>query len=685
MSKLFHTVAIAAMALALPLAASAQTNLNLDTGATGSSGSGDITFSQSSIAPVGNAMLSDLSTAFGSEFSTFASSGVLYTILTSSTTIYSTTPISGSSLVVNEVFAVQTNGGNYAGVLVQAVSSGSITLQYVTYSPSGTKIQVGTVTLGGPATPSITLVQNNYSFILPQAPNYGIAPGTLILIQGTGLTTPGSHAVLPTPPATLPTTLNGSKVTVSVGNTTVNPAFYYACDGQICNPTTQLDLLAVVLPSTTPVGTGTIAVTYTDSSGTALTSAPLPITIVAHAFGFDFYDGVLAGITDNIATSPRPGHLITANYSAQLGETVTFWGAGDGANTNNTDVSPPTNFDTVNGITALYIGGVQVPSSNITYQGRSGYQGVDQINVTIPENAPTGCAVSVVAVSGTGSSALVSNMVTMPIATTDGPCTDSLTFVDPALAATLAGKTTVKFGFLLIDQGTNTSGIVTDDAGGFFESIAGYLVGGYQSNSQPSLGSCVVTQSLSLAAFNASNPFELNGIDVGPISVTGPGGTSQALTASSVLPGFYGAQLPSGFVPAAGGNFTFDGSGGNGIGAFSAPLDFPNPLVWTNSASDGTISRAQGVTVDWTGGVNGTYAQITGNSSSSELYASFTCDAPAGAHTFTVPPPVLLALPAGTGYLTVSNYTNPAPFTATGLDFAFTIGFASDQIDATYN
>jgi uncharacterized protein (TIGR03437 family) len=674
MHKLFHTLAVAALALALPLAALAQNNLNLDTGTTGSSGTGDITFNPgTSIAPVGNAKLADLTTLVGAEFSILAGEGSIFEGLLAQET-FLTTPIPNSKLVTGEAIAVHTNGGSYAAVLVTAVSSTSITLQYVTYSTVPAKVAGGTATLGGPAAPSISLVQNNYSFILPGAPNYGIAPGALILIQGTGLTTPGSQAVLPTPPATLPTILNGSKVTVTVGsNPPVNGALYYACDGHVCNPTTQLDLLAVVLPSTTPVGTGTITVSYG-----GLTSTPLPITIVANAFGFDSYDGSLAAITDN-----GDGHLITASKSAYPGEVIVFWGSGDGADTSNTDVSPPTHYDNLSGITALYIGGVQVP---IAYQGRSTYQGVDQIAIVLPTNAPTGCAVSVVAVSGTGSNELVSNFVTMPIATTDGPCTDSLTFVDPALAATLAGKTTAKFGFLSIGQDTNTSGIVTDEAGGFFENIDGYLVSGYQSNSQPSVGSCVVTQGLSLAALNASNPFGLNGIDVGPISVTNPSGTQQALTEQSTLFGFYSAQLPSGFVPAAGGNFTFNGSGGNGIGAFTAPLSFPNPLQWTNSSADGTIGRAQGVTVNWTGGTNGTYAQITGNSSSSTgFYASFTCDALVSAHTFTVPAPVLLSLPAGTGTLTVSNYTNPASFSATGLDFGFTIGFVSTNIDATYN
>jgi hypothetical protein len=232
MRKLLHTAAITTFVLALPLAALADTNLDLVTGTTGSSG-GDITFNGSSIAPVGSAMLYDLGTTFGSDFSVFASSGLLETTLAS--TPYSTAPIPGSSLVVNEVIAVHTNGGDYAGVLVTAASSGSITLEYVTYSTSGTTIKQGSnVTLGGPGVPTVAAVLNNYSNILPGAPNYGIAPGTLIVIYGANLATPGSQAnPLQDPSKALPQTLNGSSVSVTVGGTTVHPAFYYAIPGQL--------------------------------------------------------------------------------------------------------------------------------------------------------------------------------------------------------------------------------------------------------------------------------------------------------------------------------------------------------------------------------------------------------------------------------------------------------------------
>jgi uncharacterized protein (TIGR03437 family) len=649
-------MAVAALASTLPLAALADTTLNLDTGATGSSG-GDILFNPgTSISPQGTAKLSNLSTAGSAEFSLLSSESILATMP------YSTTPISGSSLAANEVFAVHTNGGNYGLVLLTAVSGTSVTLQYVTYNTSGTKIQGATVTLGGAAAPTITMLQNNYSYILPNAPNYGIAPGTLFIVVGSTLAAPGSPAVLQNPANPLPQTLNGSTVSVTVNGTTVQPAFYYALPTQ----------LGLVLPSSTPVGTGTITVSYGGQI-----SAAAPIKVVAHAFGFDFYGGALAAATDN-----NDGHLITTSRSAQPGETIAFWGTGVGADSNNTDVGPPTHFDNLSGITALYFGGVQVP---IVYQGRSGYQGVDEVVVTVPANSPTGCAVSVSAVSGSGSTALTSNFVAIPIATNGGTCVDPLSYVTPTQASTLSGQATVRFGALSIAQLTDSTG-TKDEASGIFYSISGASLTGYQSSSQPSLGSCFVTQSNSATPVN---PFTFTGLNAGSISVTGPTGT-QALTGNSLVPGVYVAEpLPAGFVPASGGSYTFKGTGGTDVGAFSnASLNFSSPLVWTNSSSDGTVNRAQGVTVNWTGGGSSGYAQITGSSAftSAGFSASFICNVPVSALTFTVPASVLLALPAGTGTLSVGSYTNPVSFTPpSGLDFAYTMADATTTISATYN
>ena len=108
-------------------------------------------------------------------------------------------------------------------------------------------------------TPTVGGLLNNYSNTLPGLPNYGIAEGSIFDIYGTNFTS----AAAPAPAPPLQPTLNGVSISVTVNGAITHPLFYYL------GPT-QIDAL---LPSSTPVGTGTI--TVTTSAGT---SDPFPIT-----------------------------------------------------------------------------------------------------------------------------------------------------------------------------------------------------------------------------------------------------------------------------------------------------------------------------------------------------------------------------------------------------------------------
>jgi hypothetical protein len=290
----------------------------------------------------------------------------------------------------------------------------------------------------------------------------------------------------------------------------------------------------------------------------------------------------------------------------------------------------------------------------------------------------------VVAVSGTGANAIVSNIVTMPIASSIGTCSDPIEFVNPTTASTLSGQATVKFGGLTIAQFTDSSGTTTDEAVASFWSVSGAYLSGYTSSTLPSEGSCTVIQSNSTTPVS---PITLTGLNAGTITVSGPVAPVETLQGFPQEPGIYFVQLPAGWVPASGGTFTFNGTAGTDVGAFSnASVTLSSPLTWTNSSSDGTVTRSSGVTVNWTGGNSGTFAEITGDSVSSGLFsASFICIAPATAHTFTVPPVVLLQLPAGNGSLGVSNYTIPQSVSIPNLDFAYTMAYVGTSISATYN
>jgi hypothetical protein len=94
------------------------------------------------------------------------------------------------------------------------------------------------------------------------------------------------------------------------------------------------------------------------------------------------------------------------------------------------------------------------------------------------------------------------------------------------------------------------------------------------------------------------------GLNAGTILVTGPGGISGY--ANRRCPIARVLQRDSGVHPSTGGAYVFNGTAGSQVGAFSATVTFPNPLlVWTNQSAAGTVGRTQGFTATWTGGAPG--------------------------------------------------------------------------------
>jgi hypothetical protein len=332
----------------------------------------------------------------------------------------------------------------------------------------------------------------------------------------------------------------------------------------------------------------------------------------------------------------------------------------------------------------VYIGGIV---ATISYRGRSQYPGVDQVQVTVPLGVPTGCFVAVVAVSGN----VVSNSVTIPVGVAGGPCTDPNVGVSSAVSSTLSGKSSVNFGYLTLLQstspgtGASAAPVTGNLALADFQNQTGVAFGSSSGGSTVSIGSCIVTAPMVLAAGFINF---ITGLDAGSITVNGPGGL-QTLRSAPTMTGFYETNLPTGYIPAAGGSFTFNATGGAAIGKFSTTLNFPSPITWTNMSSISAISRSAGVPVTWTGGGVGSYVVVGGSSTAIvgglQVTVSFTCAAPASAGQFTVPSYILLALPAGSGTMAVDNYSNPQTFTATGLDIGYQYAGSSVSINATYN
>jgi uncharacterized protein (TIGR03437 family) len=657
--------AITAVAFLLPVAALADINstatlsvgqsLDLDTGTTNTSGTGDITFTGTSITFIGSAKGGSLS-LIGSGQTTYNT--LTQAILNSLAAFATTAPIAASSITAGTsagtIIGVGTNGGNAAKLLVTAISSTSISFQYTTYGASGT----------GPGTPTVTGVTNNYSFIPAGFSNSGVSPSSIITIFGSNMAAPY------TPPLTLqssagaglPTTLGGTSVSVTVGGKTVQLPIYYAIPAQI----------AAVLPAATPTGTGTITVTYNNVASNAFS-----FQVVPSAFGLDTYYGSGTGLID--ATDAITGTGFTYTHSAAPGETITLWGSGLGADPGDSDSVFSTKPQAVNqGSVQVWIGGVQ---ATVLYAGSSGYPGLNQINVTIPAGL-TGCGVSVVVVVNN----VASNFVTAPINQGNGVCSDPLFGITGSQLTNLSGQTNVKSGdvFLgqLISPNTSGSGTMTENlASADFQSVTGSYYGASASG-LTSVGSCIVTE-----VFSATGGGNLTstGLDAGTVSLTAPDGSNYTLMGIPSVPGVYTALLSATAIPSSGGTGTFSWTGGKDVGASSATVVLPNPLLsWTNQSTGATVTRSQGVLVTWTGGAPGTLVYISGSSSSGSANGSFVCYAPQSALQFTVPAYVLDTLPAGHGSLSLENITQYKTFTAPNLDSGVAFGFTGIMINSTY-
>ena len=156
--------------------------------------------------------------------------------------------------------------------------------------------------------PAPNSVQNPGSNFLPGLPGYGSAQGSIIVVYGANLS---STTLVQAQTLPFQTTLNNTSISVTVGATTVNLFMVYTLNSQ----------LAAVLPSNTPVGNGTLTVTYNGQNGST------PIVVVASAVGI---------LTQNeTGTGPASAQhadysLITATSAAHPGDEIQLYGTGIG-------------------------------------------------------------------------------------------------------------------------------------------------------------------------------------------------------------------------------------------------------------------------------------------------------------------------------------------------------------------
>jgi uncharacterized protein (TIGR03437 family) len=151
---------------------------------------------------------------------------------------------------------------------------------------------------------------NVASFVPARFPNYGLARGSLFTVFGQNMGPANIQFVQAFP---VGTQLAGSSIRVTVGNTNVDCLMIYSLAGQ----------LAAVLPSNTPLGAGTLTVTFNGQ-----TSNAIAIRVVEHD------PGILTisqnGLGPAVVTDPNFVPNTVVNSFAP-GDPAVLWVTGLGA------------------------------------------------------------------------------------------------------------------------------------------------------------------------------------------------------------------------------------------------------------------------------------------------------------------------------------------------------------------
>ena len=445
----------------------------------------------------------------------------------------------------------------------------------------------------------------------------------------------------------LQTTLQGVTIRITIGGVMTQAPLYYLLPQQ----------LAGILPSSTPTGTGTLVVTNNGRS-----SAAAAITVVKSAFGALALNGAGTGAA---AVHDAAYTLLSNTNATNPGKAVIFYGSGVGPTTGNETVSQEgTNASgDLTGISvSVQIGG---KTAQVLYRGRTIFPGLDQINVVIPtlDAGTYSCTVTVTITTNS----VQANVLNIPVASSGNTCntpgtggggntstTPTQSEIDTWTAAGSYKTGTVGLlhttGYSVRD---NTSGgIVTnitkfDSFTANFNRLSGSdlarsLSTGANALLIPTAGQCTV-----LTTINPFPNIAIGYLDAGPsISSNGPNGTQIAVkTVQSTQLVYVANNIPIIAV----GRYTFSGSGGPDVGAFSGPLDVAPELVWTNTDDAKVVTRANGLSIRWTGGDPNELVTITGQSFvSATNVGRFICWANNSAGEFAVPANILNQLPAST-------------------------------------
>jgi uncharacterized protein (TIGR03437 family) len=527
----------------------------------------------------------------------------------------------------------------HLGSTTSGTTSGSVS--YTADANTTTASRIGTIAInnltftltqpGGASATGPTIAQGG---IVNAASNRGggIAQGSFFTIYGSNLGPPTPQQVYQFP---IPDNLGGVTVTIAQGSTTVKAYMFYVSATQING----------IMPSYAPLGNVQIAVNYNNVPSSAMAT-----TIVKTAYGiFSTAGGPGPGIVLNYnSVSDQP--LNMASIPAKPGQVEVMWGTGLGPITTPDNQPPPGGNLPVP--VQVMVGGQQ---ASVDYSGRApGNAAIDQINFHVPANAPTGCSIPVqVNAGGTWS-----NTVRMAISADGKHCQDSFS---PYANLSSTGGNAGTLGLIRLKfngQSTKTGGPINAafdlGIGAFVKNSPGGDLAYSPLTNLPPPGACSSTNTKADQGTLTSNIFGIDPtiastLDAGAqLTVTGgAGGASgtmtQSLGTANPYAGLLGGILnisssmtmPPPFLD--GGPFTVSGPGGKDVGPFTTNIALTPAIAWTNPPS--TINRASPLTLTWTGGDSTEVVVIGGSSTdqTSKAYGGFTCVAPAGAHSFTVP------------------------------------------------
>ena len=468
---------------------------------------------------------------------------------------------------------------------------------------------------------SIAGVYNAGSWLPTSLPNSGIAQGAIFTVTGSGL---GPAALQQVQNYPLPTTqgLAGTTVKVTVGSATESCIMVYTSDGQV----------AAILPSATPVGNGTLSVSYQGATAT------LAIQVVKGSFGmFTLNEGgsgpaVVTDLSYNAITMVNPAHP---------GQTLILWGTGLGAVTGD-ETQPPAAGD-FSGVQVLIGNQLVTPG----YAGRSSSPGLDQINVTVPAGISGGCKTSVaVVVNG-----VTGNVVSTSIAPAgQGTCGDTYGTLTAANLQKAMASGSLNIGEVDL---TRLGSAADDTLVGYFATYPlNSLIRSYAGSTGPSIGNCLVYELVYGRPLVITDPITptLAFLDAGSTLVVTPS-NGKPVSASVTSTGEFGSAVgtPSSPYLVPGIYTVTNGNGGSQVPAFSWSDTLSPPIPTTGLPA--TINRAQDLTVKWTN--TGVYSLLTifGYSAvplngSQNSWVEFVCTADVTAGSFTIPASILSLLPA---------------------------------------